>query len=329
MAQTSIEWTQKVWNPTVCCDKVSAGCKNCYAEVMHKRLMVMQPKKYSKPFLTGAMPYEPDLLKPLSWKKPVRIFANSMSDLFHKDIPFGYIDKVFAIMACCPQHTFQILTKRPERMKQYFSTMITTSMIRWKNLAYELTGQLIAEEGEWEFPLPNVWLGTSVEDQATADERIPHLLQVPAAIRWLSCEPLLGQINLRLFSGHVLNHKLDHLAAGKGKDSGIHWVVTGGESGHKARPMHPDWPRNLRNQCKDAKIPFFFKQWGEWAPSNLFADGKSRDCKGARSDGSIGSAFGAKEILVKVGKNKSGRLLDGKEHNEYPAISKKSVKTEA
>jgi protein gp37 len=314
MSTSKIEWTEKTWNPVTGCNKVSAGCKNCYAEVMHKRLRVLMPEKYAHDFLEGAFPYEKDLLLPLKWKKPCRIFVNSMSDLFHKDVPFDFIDKVFAVMTVTPQHTYQILTKRPERMVEYFKSRTTT--LQWGAAAYETFGQLIAEVGEIEYPLRNVWLGTSVEDQATADERIPELQTVPATVRFLSCEPLLGPIDLRMDTRAYL---------GEGE---IHWVIAGGESGHRARPMHPDWVRSLRDQCKTTGVPFFFKQWGEWTPVKFGQRGSSGKnigyfnfCGQWISGENVNEEVYVSPLNMRaVGKKESGRLLDGIEWNEYPQV---------
>ncbi len=263
---TNIQWTDETWNPTTGCNKVSQGCKNCYAEKMHKRLQHIAPHKYTKGFSEGVETHEDELQKPLKWKKSKKIFVNSMSDLFHEDVPFDFIDRVFALMAICPQHTFQILTKRIERL------------LEWSK---NYDGPV--------FPLSNVWIGTSVEDQQTANKRIPLLLQVPAAVRFLSCEPLLEWIDL---------NKYLH---------GIHWVIAGGESGHNARPLHPVWIRSIRYQCEHANIPFFFKQWGEWCPQN-------QSTKSVK----IREVDATSLPMYKVGKSKSGNMLDGVQHMEFP-----------
>jgi protein gp37 len=335
MGKSKIEWTEKTWNPTTGCNKVSAGCKFCYAEVMHRRLMKMQPEKYNRPFLDGAFPHEPSLEIPLKWKKPQRIFVNSMSDLFHKDVPFEFINKVFGIMALCEQHTFQILTKRPERALEFFNKYLPPiwkemvhgrddsidANIHYKAIDCNVLYKYKGEESEpQEFPLPNVWLGVSCEDQKTADERIPILLQIPAAVKWISAEPLLSQIDLM----NYLERPTGWIV-GKSPDSGkpiyssydfpINWVVAGGESGHGARPMHPDWIRKIRDDCKAAGVPFLFKQWGEFLPECQITDvktpkkGKSREPKLVKAN---------EYYFFKVGKKKSGRLLDGVLHDEYP-----------
>jgi protein gp37 len=235
---SKIEWTEKTWNPVTGCNKVSQGCKNCYAEVMHRRLMHIVPEKYSKPFLQGIEVHESELNFPLTLKKPTIIFVNSMSDLFHKDVPFEFIQKVFTIMWRCPHHIFQIVTKRPEIAIEFFS---------WLHAPWQTS---------FDHFLPNVWIGVSCEDQDTADKRVPYLLKIPAAIRFLSCEPLLGPIELE---------KRGWLT-GIGYKSKIDWVIVGGESGRKARPMHPNWLRSLFNQCRMNSVAFFFKQWGNWLP---------------------------------------------------------------
>lgn len=255
---TRIEWTDAVWNPTTGCNKVSTGCKYCYAEVMHKRLIGMKMPGYERPFLAGAYPNEAALGRPLKWKKPRKVFVNSMSDLFHENVPFEYIDEVFAVMALTPQHTYQVLTKRPERMAEYLKTgrreIVRDAALRYPE--YQLNR--MGFSGVF-WPLDNVWLGTSVENQKAADERIPHLLKCPAAVRFLSMEPLVGPVDL-----------LKEYPTGKGAVSYcalVDWVIVGGESGRGHRPMHPEWARGLRDQCAAAGVPFFFKQWGRYTPN--------------------------------------------------------------
>jgi len=244
--KTNIEWTDCTWNAIRGCTRVSGGCRNCYAENMAARfsdpgqwghgLATRKPNRWTGKVVLD----EAALLKPLRWKKPRKIFVTSIGDPFHPDVPDEWLDRLFAVMALCPQHTFQLLTKRPERMWEYLNEYQTpiricsatvdlaTGDLRWNNPA---------GTDDW-WPLPNLWLGVSVENQEQADQRIPHLLDTTAAIRFLSCEPLLGQIN---FEGRFLNHP----------DPRVHinwlerldWVIVGGESGPAARPMHPDWVR--------------------------------------------------------------------------------------
>lgn len=337
--ETAIEWTDAVWNPVTGCSKVSEGCRNCYAfalhDMRHKAFMEGKklPQQYAKPF--SEIQLFPDRLEqPLKWKKPRRVFVNSMADLFHPDVPFDFIDQVFAVMALCPQHTFQILTKRPERMLEYLTKPtspfsidkladISPYMEEWGWISPEDAAN-IAPPGsalpKWpEWPLPNVWLGTSVENQKAADERITLLLQTPAAVRFLSCEPLLGPVDLQKvrYKDQVTINALTGMHDWKyppaNPEQRIHWVIVGGESGQNARPMHPDWVKSLRDQCQDAGVPFFFKQWGEWAPGSNFLDlipsGTSHN---------FGQDLDDNQSVWKVGKKKAGRLLDGQEWNQFP-----------
>ena len=291
--KTKIEWSDATWNPVTGCTKVSEGCRHCYAATFAERWRGTPGHYFENGFDLTLRPDKLD--QPLRWTKPRKIFVNSMSDLFHKDIPDEFIRKVWEVMVACPRHTFQVLTKRPERMREWVSVH-----------GVEISG------GK---PASNIWLGTSVENQKAADERIPLLLQTPAAIRFLSCEPLLGSVNLNQIK--VPNDKREfHLSALQEQHddcfynapSTIDWVITGGESGHGARPMHPDWARNLRDQCQAVGVAYFFKQWGEWAPEENYPDyipsGTSYDF--------------TNETVWKVGKKSAGRLLDGREWNEFP-----------
>lgn len=245
MGKSNIEWTDETWNPIVGCSKVSAGCKHCYAERMAKRLVAMGAEKYlgtvgEDGHWTGQTNMSHDDLNiPFRWRKPRRVFVNSMSDLFHESIPDEFIADVFHVMAVTPWHTYQVLTKRADRMRSWATCAASRCLgvIPWPHL----------------WPLPNVWLGVSVEDQAAAYARIPDLLQTPAAVRFLSCEPLLGPVDL----GHFLCH---YWRKGLTLGNYLDWVICGGESGPGARPMHPDWARSLRDQCQEAGVPFFFKQ---------------------------------------------------------------------
>ncbi|MEV0582067.1 phage Gp37/Gp68 family protein [Nonomuraea sp. NPDC050310] len=227
MAQTtSIEWTELTWNPTTGCDRISAGCDNCYALTLAARLKAMGAAKYQAdgdPRTSGpgfALTTHPDtLLQPLRWRSPRMVFVNSMSDLFHARVPLGYLRQVFDVMAATPQHTYQILTKRSRRLRHL------APLLDWP---------------------PNVWMGVSVEDHAQT-HRIDDLRTVPSALRFLSLEPLLGPLPT-----------LDL--------AGVGWVIVGGESGPGRRPIHPAWVTDLRDRCLDAGVPFFFKQWGGHTP---------------------------------------------------------------
>ena len=241
MNKTNIEWTEESWNPTTGCTKVSAGCKYCYAEVMAKRLQAMGVKGYENGFEFTLIPER--LEQPLKKKKPTKFFVNSMSDLFHELMPDDFLDKIFEVIKQTPHHVYQILTKREDRMAEYFSNKL---------------------------PPENVWLGVTVEDKKSGLPRIDKLRNIVAAIKFLSMEPLLedlGKINFK----------------------GIDWVIVGGESGPNARPMKEEWAINIKKQCEEFSIPFFFKQWGTWS-----AD------------------------MVKRNKKSNGRELLGKVWEEYP-----------
>ncbi|MCP4515067.1 MAG: phage Gp37/Gp68 family protein [Delftia sp.] len=245
--QTAIEWTDATWNPIRGCSRASEGCRNCYAARMATRLS--GPGRPYEGLAAGGQwtgkvrVVESELDRPLRWRKPRHVFVCSMSDLFHEKVPDQAVMRVWNVMAESTAHTFQVLTKRPRRMRLH-------SLRRW---------------GLGPQVLPSVWLGASAENQETLDERVPHLLRTPAAVRWLSCEPLLGPLDLRPW--------LDRLG----------WIVVGGESGPGARPMRPEWVRDIRDQCIAAGVPFFFKQWGG------------------------------------VRKKEAGRLLDGRTWDERPA----------
>lgn len=363
---SKIEWTEDTWNPIIGCDKVSEGCKNCYAIQtawirMHNEKMkekyagTVEKTAGGKLNWTGKISmHEPSLLKPLKTKKPTTFFVNSMSDLFHKDVPFSFIDKVFAVMALTPQHTYQVLTKRADRMVEYFQRRQDSEMFEkqaelimydHREFVFEMykdsefgkmaTNKLLphlkdagwyydsflVDENEHEtefiyegkFPLSNVWLGVSVENQKAADERIPKLLQVPAAVRFLSCEPLLGELTLwKYLQPKTLHsyqlHKSLNIPV-------IDWVIAGGESGKDARPAHPGWARSLRDQCHSAGVAFFFKQWGEYLPLKREEVKKYPLIK-------LLAVPEHELAYAKVGKNKAGRELDGQTYDEFPIITK-------
>lgn len=341
MSDTAIEWAQRVWNPTSGCDKVSPGCDNCYAMTMAKRLKGMGAAKYQTdgdPRTSGpgfGLNIHPTTLHlPLRWRKPKRIFVNSMSDLFHADVPTAFIGEVFATMAIAEQHTFQVLTKRHARMRNLMNDG------SFRLFVQQCAVPLAAEHGintTWaeratdprSWPLDNVWLGVSVEDQQWADIRIPALLETPTAVRWLSCEPLLGPVDLaqwlprgfeRQQGGYWL-YGTDPTGADKRWMAGppLGWVVAGGESGPGARPMHPDWARGLRDQCVDAGVPFFFKQFGEWWPvpaeDLVFAGDRIVPEYGHDKEGPFKRGW----AMRRVGKKAAGRELDGRTWDEYPA----------
>jgi protein gp37 len=323
---------------------------------------------------------EKALMQPLRWKRPRRIFWNAHGDLFHDSVPDEWVDQCFAVMALTPQHIHQVLTKRPERMRAYLSDPAVVRRICAVagKLRYELApdaerfhrafhralqpsasltawtveGGIASDmfrrqepDRDWPswvtWPLPNIWLGTSVEDQVRADERIPHLLATPAAVRFLSCEPLLGAIDLNAVPWDVAGYPMEGALPTPGEPDdfrywhhrvqGIAWVIVGGESGPAARPMHPDWARSLRDQCAAAGVPFFFKQWGAWAVeidrdrqdpdwrrdySNEYADRRAtRWLNLAGGCGFHGDRF---HVMRRVGKAAAGRLLDCVQHDGLP-----------
>lgn len=293
MSQNSkIEWTEATWNPVRGCTKISPGCKHCYAETFAERWRGIPGHPYEQGFDLRLVPEK--LAEPLRRRKPTTYFVNSMSDLFHEGVPFEYVAAVFGVMAATPRHTYQVLTKRPERMREWFAWLEiyqgnidgTWQLGPWESRYMALQrsaamrGVQFSRGDEWPWPLPNVWLGVSVEDRKYGVPRIDELRATPAAVRFLSVEPLLedlGTIDL----------------------TGIDWVIVGGESGHGARPMHPEWVRSIRDQvlaqrkacsaCEGsglrrgyygdhpACVPcagrgwfgpaLFFKQWGEWGPA--------------------------------------------------------------
>jgi protein gp37 len=366
---TSIEWTRnddgsagRTWNVVTGCDKVSPGCDHCYAENIARRFA--GGPGFPNGFAVTVHPER--LTAPLRWRKATNVFVNSMSDMFHKDISDDLLAQMFAVMAATPQHTYQILTKRHGRMRsllanpafveRFDAEFLDLTVNRFPHLAVE----------HWGWPLPNVHLGVSCEDQQWADVRIPALLATPAAVRFLSCEPLLGPIDLAgpLVDGchrPLLTYWLTGRPGYGPEEVGptgvamrpltvgprIDWVIVGGESGPGARPMHPDWARQLRDQCVTADVPFFFKQFGEWGlDSPLDKDG--RIVPGPRgtgitvaNDGTVyqpgdlsypdgpryGEAVRADHnranltAMYRLGKHASGRELDGRTWDEMPRVS--------
>jgi protein gp37 len=359
---THIEWTDATWNPITGCSVVSAGCKHCYAMKLAGTHLQHHPSRAgltvdtkAGPVWNGQVRLNEDWLdQPLKWKRPRRIFVCAHGDLFHESVPDEWIDKVFAVMMLAPQHTFQVLTKRPERALEYLTTKwqpapaqdveipgVCTIHVPAEavgdtrrdiivDTCYQVAGSTKLDEraGFWRpddsaehshtaWPLPNVWLGVSVENQAAADERIPLLLATPAAVRWISAEPLLGPVDLKrhLFQCCGCPHPGDPgdgfydppsppSCCNEPDLTELHWVVAGGESGTGARPMHPDWARSLRDQCAAAGVPFLFKQWGAWAPKAITRCGQNIRFPG--------------DVMDLVGKKAAGRLLDGVQHDSYP-----------
>ncbi|MBX5015910.1 phage Gp37/Gp68 family protein [Rhizobium lentis] len=335
---TKIEWTDATWNPITGCAIVSPGCTNCYAMKLAGTRLQHHPSragltKDSKagPVWTGEVRFNEEwLTQPLTWKRPRMIFVCAHGDLFAEGVPDEWIDKVFAVMALAPHHIFQVLTKRPERMRDY----LTTPMRQYKISAaqLELPGNIASPGIRPHLPLPNVWLGVSVEDQKRADERIPILLDTPATIRWISAEPMLGPLDLDKDGAVNDDSGRSYLRSWGRNDfysQGLDWVVAGGESGTGCRPAHPHWIYSLRDQCAAADVPFLFKQWGNWIVASeenghtdsamatndaiwLDVDGRQAkpSCDGMREP--IG--------MFRVTKSRAGRLLAGVEHNGYPPL---------
>lgn len=375
--KSAIEWTEATWNPWHGCHKVSQGCRNCY--------MFRDKAKYGQD-PNVVVRSKTKFYDPLKWEEPRKVFTCSWSDFFIEEAD-PWRDEAFAIMALTPQHTYQVLTKRPDRMLEYLSdpTRLAAISIHMGKLAGSTKDFDFIEKGfdilssldPQNLILPNVWLGTSVEDQKTADERIPELLKIPAKVRFLSMEPLLGPVDLQHWvepvgqdsciecgkdekrfmtadeydriswteRGDAMCPDCGCLCTVTGYEEGLNWVIVGGESGPNARPVHPDWVRSIRDQCQAAGVPFFFKQWGEWWPIGQMPDGISDNFYGKQYpkprrpeyderpapkavesvvlqlDGTVDFAFpkGAMTCF-KVGKAKAGRLLDGREWNEFPKI---------
>lgn len=367
--KTRIEWTSAVladgsvsqgatWNPVTGCEKVSQGCKECYAK--YKVWPRLQANPLAKAFYGRAFEdvrcHPERLLEPLQWHRPRLIFVNSLSDLFHPAIPFEFTATIVGIMAAASHHIFQILTKRPERAQAFFHwldnhpdrKLFDCAALQAKFPGDAWQPYLLADiasrngvdnakvpkgmvniKGNW--PLENVWIGVSVEDQESANIRIPLLLTLPNAMPWVSAEPLLDSVDLNHLQ---LSHDgdeaewLDALAA-----DGVKWVVAGGESGPRARPMHPNWPRQIRDQCEASGVPFFFKQWGEWKPKCQMTEGeyaglflppsgqKQADqptCRVQQQAIPAGAKNDTMRDVYKVGKRTAGRALDGRVWDEFP-----------
>uniref|UniRef100_I2Q076 Bacteriophage protein gp37 n=1 Tax=Desulfovibrio sp. U5L TaxID=596152 RepID=I2Q076_9BACT len=372
--KTGIAWADATINPCFGCSPVSPACDNCYAARMAGRLGALTEGTHKDGRWTGKVNLFPERMgQALSWKRPRRIFVGSMTDLFHEAVDIGFLAHVFAVMGLASRHIFMVLTKRPQRMLDVLSSgdfPVRCGQMRFRaESAYRLEFRGVEAVPSW--PLPNVWLGVTAENQAMADKRIPVLLETPAEKRFVSVEPMLGPVNLRPYlqgndwdcdcgwtgssaevetscpeCGHhammpPINEEEDakcpecgHVFYPDGATDccpecgsvdglcaccddrrpwmprGLSWVICGGESGPNARPMHPDWARSLRDQCAAARVPFFFKQWGEWAPWT-----------GAESP-SPSRRLDDVTPVVRLGKHAAGRLLDGVEHNKFPGASR-------
>jgi protein gp37 len=379
-ADTKIEWASKSWNPMLGCDRVSPACDSCYA-IGQARIRESNPHpRVAAAFAgvvhrtdhgldwTGQVNLLPERLgQPLGWKKPERIFVNSLSDLFHKDVPHDFIVKVFAIMALSPHHTYLILTKRHARMRSVLQDISKRGLMAGIEFRSAMAWAVskanpdripgLPDDAEHRvyfdtpWPLPNVHLGVSVENQQWANARIPALLDTPAAVRWISAEPLLGPIRLSAaWVNMPATARPVELAdlLGIGLPNRLDWVVTGGETGAKARPSHPDWFRSLRDQCTASDVAFFFKQWGDWGPEpalddegrivrgrrgqgwalandgTLYAPGDLSYPDGPRRPEAVRANHGRAHLVgtYRVGKKTAGRELDDREHNALPAVTR-------
>ena len=356
MAEHSkIEWTGATWNIITGCSLKSPGCAGCYAMKLagtrlrnHPSRVGLTVETKTGPVWSGEVRFNDQWLdQPLRWSKPRMIFVCAHGDLFHEDVPDAWIDRVFSVMLRGPRHTYQVLTKRAERMRDYVSRL------------YELAGRddpewfarggVTSLRDGWRIP-KHIWLGVSAEDQARADERIPHLLATPAAVRWVSAEPLLGPVDVAdylrpppaLSGRHVRLHHGHWIVDADGAHlmwTGLDWIVAGGESGPRARPMHPAWARSLRDQCQAADVPFFFKQHGDWREFDHRPETDEIDVGSELADSIVAVAHNPAwithdgrvfhrqadlpdgvpcRLVERIGKARAGRLLDGREHSEFP-----------
>lgn len=319
--KSKIEWTDATWNPIVGCSVVSPGCTNCYAMRLAGGRLAHHPSRAGLTVDSKAGPVwngevrlvEEWLDQPLRWRRPRMIFVCAHGDLFHESVPDEWIDRVFAVMALATQHTFQVLTKRATRMRDYVSTRAGDYMVVMPEAA-RIAGATLQDckrAGLLSWPLSNVWLGVSAEDQSRANERVPDLLATPATVRFVSAEPLLGPVNLGRTEARpglldaLRGHQ--HSFGGVSIHPRIDWVIVGGESGPGARPMHPDWARSLRDQCQAAGVAFHFKQWGEFVSVSEVAGPGDH----------IRFPDGA--TVRRTGKALAGRTLDGRTWDEMPA----------
>lgn len=371
--KTKIEWTDATWNPVTGCTRVSPGCENCYIDwappfrIEGRHFTVpcehcggtgFEPmtgkfrdshacsickgegkaRSHAIGSTTGVRLHPERLEQPLRWKRPRKVFVNSLSDLFHDDVPDEYIARVWAVMALAPQHTFQVLTKRHGRMRSLLTSATFQRQVGDAIRGFVATGK---PNRAWyaSWPLPNVWVGVTVEDQERADLRIPVLLDTEAAVRFLSCEPMLGRVRLCRCDGATFETQTHPFIV---NDScplhgsvRVDWVIAGGESGKDARPMHPYWARSLRDQCQAAGVPFLFKQRGEWTwnepgqfrpPTQPFTDRDAVMHPAGMVAMTKTNPFNPFERghphwetrITRVGKKAAGRDLDGRTWDEYP-----------
>ncbi len=336
-AISRIEWTDASWNPVTGCTRTSEGCLRCYID--RTPPFRMAHRRFDGPGIgatTGVKLHADRLGIPTRWRTPRRVFVCSLADLFHQQVPDRFIADVFAVASIAAQHTFQVLTKRHARLRSllnsagFWATVDAARLVRGH--------RPLPDAGPAH--LPNVWLGVSVETQQWADIRIPALLDTPAAVRFLSCEPLLGPVDItrwlkrpqgacdRCHHRGPLDWDSAHLwgtcpcRCHPTPPARPDWVIVGGESGPKARPMHPDWARSLREQCTTAGVAFFYKQSGEWvpAPSNYGPDVPDR-ARGATDLVFADDRDTNGQIMLRVGRHRAGRILDGRTWDEYPRVA--------
>ena len=313
--RTKIEWTTApdgtpgaTWNPITGCSRVSNGCEHCYAERLAGTRMKHHPSRAGLtretehgPVWTGEVRFNEQWLdQPLRWRRPRRIFVCAHGDLFHESVPDSWIDKIFAVMALAPQHRFQVLTKRAERMMLYMRNDRRDEI--GSQAGVLMHWDKMPEREDW--PMRNVHMGVSTENQETWDDRTSWLLRTLAAVKWVSAEPLLGPIAARGSLKYAAN--------------GIDWVVVGGESGPGARPMHPQWARDIRDQCEAVGVPFFFKQWGDWIPHDHRMPPGDVPFERLALDGTKGPYTKGSFWMKRVGKKRAGRMLDGRTWDGLP-----------
>jgi protein gp37 len=350
VGDSNIEWTDKTWNPTRGCERISPGCQHCYAEAMAHRfagpgqpydglvkLVTRDVRQYktvggeptgdfrtvtrTEPRWTGEVRFVPEMLeRPLRWRKPQKIFVDSMSDLFHPSVTNEQIAAVFGVMAAAPRHTFQVLTKRAKRMREWFAWLSSSwkpAGVRCWEAARVVPGHhvgLVDRSPRAEWPLPNVWLGVSIENQAAADERIPDLLATPAALRFLSCEPLLGPLYLVPWLAGIPTRGRIHAngTTSTMPSPPIDWVIAGCESGPDARPAQVDWYRSLRDQCAAAGVPYFLKQAMHTPGDFIPFDANGRKCSATLAVGAdVGSKRKADGVITLP-------YLDGAQYAAFP-----------
>ena len=332
--KSKIEWTDATWNPITGCSIISPGCANCYAMKLAGTRLRFHPSRRgltkdtkTGPVWTGDLRVNEQWFdQPFEWKKGRMIFVCAHGDLFHEKVPDAIIDEIFAIMALNDQHIFQVLTKRDGRMREYFESIryhalsqsVEARIARAaKNLASGRAGENVNAaywDAFWQWPLPNVMLGVSVEDQYHAINRVGNLTLTPAACRFVSYEPALGPIDLTHLKGFM--------------DGSIHWLIAGGESGPRARPADPEWFRSIRNQCETADVPFLFKQWGEWFPGHVHATDVEIPYPDEvhdvdiidRIEGQRNIVEHGQKMMIRVGKKSAGNKLDNVEHMAFPDI---------